>query len=108
MFEATDTLSFRGTISTGFRAPGVQQAFFSQKSTNLDASGVLTDTINGSQAVANALGFAPLKEEESESYSIGVIAQPNEAWTITLDLYQIDIDDRIVFSSSLRPEGDLV
>ena len=108
LFEATDTLSFRGTISTGFRAPGVQQTFFSQKSTNLDASGLLTDTINGSQAVANALGFAPLKEEESESYSIGLIAQPNEAWTITLDIYQIDIDDRIVFSSSLRPEGDLL
>ena len=108
LFEATDNVSFRGTVSTGFRAPGVQQTFFSQKSTNLNAAGVLTDTLNGSQAVANALGFAPLMEEESTSYSVGIVAQPNDAWTLTLDVYRIDVDDRIVFSSSLEPEGDLM
>ena len=32
----------RGTISNGFRAPGIQQALYSQRSTNLNSAGVLT------------------------------------------------------------------
>jgi iron complex outermembrane receptor protein len=39
----------RGTISNGFRAPGVQQAFYSQSSANLNAAGVLTDTLTALQ-----------------------------------------------------------
>ena len=35
-FDFTDTFALRGTVSTGFRAPGVQQLFYSQRSTNLE------------------------------------------------------------------------
>jgi len=101
-----ERVSLRGTVATGFRAPGVQQTFFSQKSTNLDASGTLADTLNGSRAVAQALGFADLKEETSIGFTAGLVLRPNDAFSFTVDVYRIEIDDRIIFSSTLGPEGD--
>ena len=63
-YDANDVFAFRGTLSTGFRAPSVQQAFFSQVSTNLNG-GVLTEvlTARNNSAVARALGIPALKEE---------------------------------------------
>jgi len=99
--------SVRGTVSTGFRAPGVQQAFYSQRSTNLNAAGVLTDTLTARQDsdLTRAFGIPALKEETSKNFSIGLIAEPTEDFSITADLYRIDIDDRIVFSSNIQPES---
>jgi iron complex outermembrane recepter protein len=105
-FEATDRFALRGTVSTGFRAPGVQQAFFSQVSTNLNAAGVLTDTLTARQdsAVTRALGIDPLKEEESINASLGFTAQLTDEFSLTVDVFQIDIDDRIIFSGEIVPE----
>jgi iron complex outermembrane receptor protein len=104
--DFTDQFSLRGTVSTGFRAPSVQQAFYSQRSTNLNAAGVLTDTLTARQdsAVTRAFGIPALKEETSMNYSFGLVSKPNDHFRITLDVYRIDIDDRIVFSSNIQPE----
>ncbi len=106
-FEVTDTFAFRGNVSTGFRAPGIQQALFSQVSTNLNSAGVLTDTLTARQdsAVTRALGISPLKEEESVNASIGFTAQLTDEFSLTMDVFQIDIDDRIVFSGEVVPEA---
>ena len=98
--------SLRGTVSTGFRAPGVQQKFFSLRSTNLNAAGVLTDTLTARQdsAVTRDFGIPPLKEETSRNYSAGVVLRPADRLRFTVDVYRIDIDDRIVFSSNVQPE----
>jgi iron complex outermembrane receptor protein len=103
----TDRFAVRGTVSTGFRAPSVQQAFYSQRSTNLNAAGVLTDTLTARQDsdVTRAFGIPPLKEETSTNYSIGLVTRPANRFHITVDLYRIDIDDRIVFSSNIQPES---
>lgn len=105
--QLTDAFSLRGTVSTGFRAPGVQQAFYSQRSTNLNAAGVLTDTLTALQggAVTRAFGVPALEEETSTSYSLGLVAKPSNRFRLTVDLYRIDIDDRIVFSSNIQPEN---
>jgi iron complex outermembrane receptor protein len=103
----TDRVSARGTVSNGFRAPGIQQAFFNQHSTNLNAAGVLTDTLTARQDsdVTRAFGIAPLKEETSLSYSVGLVTKPTDRFRVTVDLYRIDIDDRIIFSSNVQPES---
>jgi len=104
--DFTNRFSLRGTVSTGFRAPSVQQEFYSQRSTNLNAAGVLTDTLTALQngAVTRAFGIPALAEETSRNYSLGVVAKPSDKFRLTVDLYRIDIDDRIVFSSNLQPE----
>lgn len=106
-FEINERFSLRGTLSTGFRAPSVQQQFFSQRSTNLNAAGVLTDTLTARQGgdVTRAFGIPSLEEETSRNYSLGLVASPRENFRLTVDLYRIDIDDRIVFSSNIQPEA---
>ncbi|CAN5334834.1 TonB-dependent receptor [soil metagenome] len=105
-YDFEQPFALRGTVSTGFRAPSVQQQFYSQVSTNLNAAGVLTDTLTARQgsAVTRAFGIQPLEEETSTSYSIGFVTEPIEDLKITLDVYRIDIDDRIIFSSNIQPE----
>ncbi|WP_082559613.1 MULTISPECIES: TonB-dependent receptor [unclassified Lysobacter] len=106
-FNATERFAVRGTLSTGFRAPGVQQQFYNQVSTNLNPDGTLTDTLTARQdsAVTRALGVAPLKEETSRSGSVGMVFKPNERFSLTADLFRIDIDDRIIFSGVIAPES---
>ena len=106
-YDFTDTFALRATYSTGFRAPGVQQLFYSQRSTNIDpATGLLADTLTARQdsAVTRAFGIDPLKDETSKSAAIGLTWRPNNHASLTVDLYRIDIDDRIIFSSNIAPE----
>jgi iron complex outermembrane receptor protein len=82
----------------------VQQKFYSSVSTNLNAAGVLTETLTAREgsAVTKAFGIAPLKEETSKSASVGIVLRPASNFSLTADLYRINIDDRIVFSSEHR------
>ncbi|MBV7539087.1 TonB-dependent receptor [Duganella sp. sic0402] len=105
-FDPTKELGFRASASTGFRAPSVQQEFYSSVSTNLN-NGVLTETLTARQgsAVTQAFGIKPLKEETSTSGSVGVVFRPSQNFSLTADAYQIKIKDRIVFSSEIAPEA---
>jgi iron complex outermembrane recepter protein len=104
-FNATDKFALRGTLSNGFRAPGVQQLFYSSYSINL-SGGVLVDTLTARQDsdVTEAFGIPPLQEETSINYSLGFVARPADNFRLTVDAYRIDIDDRIVFSANTAPE----
>jgi iron complex outermembrane receptor protein len=106
-YDPSREIGFRGSLSTGFRAPGVQQKFYSSVSTNLNSAGVLTETLTAREGsvVTKAFGISPLKEEESTSASIGMILRPMKNFSVTADLYRTNIDDRIVFSSNIAPEG---
>jgi iron complex outermembrane receptor protein len=103
-FDPIDNLGFRGAVSTGFRAPGMQQRYFTQRSISI-INGQLSDlvTLRPGEALANELGFIDLKEEESTSYTFGVV-YTGDIYTTTIDLYSIDIDDRIVYSGSITPD----
>jgi len=100
-------VGLRASVSTGFRAPSVQQKFYSSVSTNLNQAGQLTETLTAREgsAVTTALGIKPLKEETSRSGSIGVVLRPAKSMSLTADLYEIKIKDRIVFSSEISPEA---
>ncbi|MEE9362768.1 MAG: TonB-dependent receptor [Cellulophaga sp.] len=97
--KLTDEFSLRGAINTGFRAPSLHQQFFSRSSTQFNADGVAEEVglfTNDSQA-AKLIGIGKLKEETSQSVSIGVTGKVG-GFTVTVDAYQITIDDRIVLS----------
>ncbi|MGX4643883.1 TonB-dependent receptor plug domain-containing protein [Massilia sp. SYSU DXS3249] len=106
-FDPSRAFGLRASTSTGFRAPSVQQKFYSSVSTNLNNAGVLTETLTAREgsAVTQALGIAPLKEEKSRSASIGMVLRPAANFSVTADLYRTDIIDRIVFSSTISPES---
>jgi len=98
-FRATDDVLLRASASTGFRAPSLQQVYFSSTFTDF-ISGVPMDVVlapNGGK-VANAAGIPQLKEEKSKSYTLGLTWTPSKSVSVTADLYHIDIDGRIVLS----------
>ncbi len=89
----------RGAASTGFRAPSLQQLYFSSTFTDF-ISGQPLDVVlapNGS-AIANAAGVPALKQEKSRNYTLGFTVKPGADTAITVDLYEIKIKDRIVLS----------
>jgi iron complex outermembrane receptor protein len=95
----------RGAVSTGFRAPSLAQSNFSTVSTNfINVNGVITPVEVGTFAVASpvarAMGAQDLKPEQSVHYSAGVVLNPVDALDLTLDVYRVNIDDRIVFSGN--------
>ncbi|MDR7191748.1 TonB-dependent receptor plug domain-containing protein [Luteimonas terrae] len=108
-YAFNDAVALRGTVSSGFRAPSLAQQYFQTVSTTFIA-GVTTPfeirTFPASSPVAQAFGAEALKPEESLSYSLGLVLQPVDTLYVTIDAYQIDVDDRIALSSNLT--GDAV
>jgi len=106
-YAFTPAFALRGTVSNGFRAPSLAQEFYTITTTNyLVVNGVNTPIETGTFPVnslaAGALGAQALKPERARNLSFGAQWQPIRNWTTTVDLYRIDIDDRIVFSSNLQ------
>jgi iron complex outermembrane recepter protein len=106
-FEIVDGLAVRGAVSTGFRAPGLAQQFFAAAATN-NIGGVLVDavTLPVDNPVAQSLGSVPLKPETSVSWSAGLVFNAIPRLSLTVDYYQIEIDDRIVLTDNLTATRD--
>ncbi|MBU6404464.1 MAG: TonB-dependent receptor [Proteobacteria bacterium] len=101
-----DTVALRATASTGFRAPSLQQEWYSSTAINFVNVGntlvpftIRTFPVNNPAAVA--LGAQPLQPEKSHNYSIGLVFTPQSGLYATVDLYQISIDNRIILSGNL-------
>ncbi|MEM9571775.1 MAG: TonB-dependent receptor [Pseudomonadota bacterium] len=106
-YDFNDTIAIRGAVSTGFRAPSLQQQFFTASSTNfIDGVPFEVGTFPAESAAAVALGAQPLDAEESTSFSAGLVITPQENFFITIDAYSIDIEDQIFLSENLG--GDAV
>lgn len=105
-WELVPGFAVRGSVSNGFRAPSLQQQFFTTTSTNF-IGGLPVDisTVAVNSPVAQALGSTPLKPEKSTNFSLGATANPLQGLTLTVDAYQIKIKDRIVLTENLGAAG---
>ncbi len=104
-FKAHPALNLRGSVSTGFRAPSLHQRYFSSTFTDFIA-GVAADiklAPNESQ-LARLVGIPELKEEKSRNFSTGFTWFPRPSFDLTVDVYQIDIDDRIVLTGGFTAD----
>lgn len=104
-FRANDEWLLRGSVSTGFRAPSLQQRYFSSTFTDF-ISGQPVDVLlapNGG-AIAAAAGIPALTEETSTGVTLGFTFQPADHVSVTVDAYRIDIDDRIVLSGRFNTD----
>ena len=91
--------NIRGSVSTGFRAPSLQQINFQNTLTSF-SGGILVNALfarNGS-SITKAAGIPDLKEEKSVNGSLGFSWKPMPGLTITLDGYIVKVKDRIVES----------
>ncbi|HEX6928269.1 MAG TPA: TonB-dependent receptor, partial [Gammaproteobacteria bacterium] len=96
-YEFTPAFALRATANTGFRAPTPGQINTLNVTTTADTSGNLipSGTYPVNHPVAMALGAEPLDAEESMNFTFGVIYQPFERTWVTLDYYDIEIEDRL-------------
>jgi iron complex outermembrane receptor protein len=101
-YAFTPVVALRATASTGFRAPSLQQEYYSSTAINF-ISGVpyTIRTFPVTDPAAKALGSQPLQPELSHNYSLGLVLTPHNGLYTTLDAYQITIAHRIILSGNL-------
>ena len=93
----------RASISTGFRAPSLHQIYAQSTQAGFFNGLVqLSGLFNNRSKQAFLLGIPRLKEEESTNFTAGIGFNPVNNLNITLDYYNIKIQDRILLSSSIR------
>jgi iron complex outermembrane recepter protein len=102
--DPTDWLGFRGSLGTAFRAPSLQQEYFSSVVSQISPTGAIlrTGTYQVRDPIAAALGATPLKPEKSRDHSFGAVLHPGSRFRISADWYDIDVKDRIVLSDQLK------
>ncbi|NRQ42578.1 TonB-dependent receptor [Rheinheimera sp. YQF-2] len=100
-FRLSDDWAIRASHSTGFRAPTVGQANVSNVQTSL-ADGMLVDSalLPPTNPIAIELGGKELTPEESVSFAAGLVYSGADFF-MTLDYYNIKVDDRITQSSKI-------
>ncbi len=101
-YDFSDAFALRGTFSTGFRAPTLAESFYS--ATNVSPTSAFVQ-LPANSAAAKLIGFANLKPEKSTNYSLGTVIRPVPRLTITLDAYQVKIEDRILGTGSIFGSG---
>ncbi|WP_453978003.1 TonB-dependent receptor plug domain-containing protein [Brevundimonas sp. Marseille-Q4549] len=100
-YDFTPSFAVRGAISTGFRAPSLQQQYFTQTAIlYINNVPYETGTFPSVSPVGVALGGTPLEAETSTNYSLGLVYRKG-AFELTADAYRIDIKDRIILSETL-------
>ncbi|MBQ4913861.1 TonB-dependent receptor [Maribacter sp. MMG018] len=104
---ANDKLSFRASVSNGFRAPSLHQVFYTSLTTTLTEDGIQQNGfINNADPALRALGIPRLTAETSFNLGGGITWRINKKLGLTVDAYQIEVDDRIVLSGQVGPTGD--
>ena len=102
-YKLADSLTVRGAVSTGFRAPSLQQEFYTtQASVSTPGGIVLTNLLPVSDPAAQALGAKPLKPETSRNFSAGFSWAALPRTTLSMDVYRIDIHNRIALTDALN------
>jgi len=110
-YKFSDRFNVRASLSSGFRAPSMQQRFFAKTNTLFVSQGgnlvpVQAGTFTNDSDPARILGIPKLKEETSHSYSVGFTTRPFTGFELTVDAYQIDIDNRIILTNNFTGGND--
>ena len=109
--DLSTQFALRGSVSTGFRAPSMQQLYFNSVSTQFNPDpdnpgGLIASeigTFRNDSALAKAVGIPELDAETSVTGSVGFVYQPSSSFTLTTDFYHINVNDRIIISGRLDP-----
>lgn len=99
-----DPFAVRASVSRGFRAPSMVQAYYSNYvNISFDNAGnsIINPIIPATSSLAKLLGVNGLEQETSFDVSVGVTSKIGDHLTLTADAYQIDVDNRIMLSGSV-------
>ena len=106
--QPSPMVTFRAAVQTGFRAPSLNQSWYSSVVTNFKPDETTGEPVPFeigifpvSSPEAKALGAKTLKAESSNNVSAGFAVTPVENFTVTADAYFIAVNDRIVLTGFL-------
>lgn len=106
---ADDKVVLRGSYSTGFRAPTLHQIYAQSTQASFAAGSiVLSGLFNNNSKEAFLLGIPKLKAEKSTNITFGMGLNLMENLSISVDYYNINIKDRVVYSSSINTADKLL
>lgn len=108
-YQPNTKFVMRGAVSTGFRAPGLQQSWYSHTTTAIQ-NGVLIEIGNFpvTNRASRIFGARPLEEEKSLNLSAGLAYSPTNDLNINIDYYHISIRDRILLGATYDGTSDSV
>ncbi|MFT5250978.1 MAG: iron complex outermembrane receptor protein [bacterium] len=101
--------AFRASYSTGFRAPTLHQSHITLSQYIIvagSAEPLLQGTLANDNPAVQALGVPTLTHEISENLSAGLTYKFNRNFSGSIDFYQINVDDRVLFTSQIGSDGD--
>jgi iron complex outermembrane recepter protein len=108
-YKILDALAVRASASTGFRAPSMTQAYYSNYvNISFDNAGnsIFNPIISATSDLAKAIGIPNgLKKETSVDFAGGLTSKIGENFTLTADVFQIDVKDRIMLSNTIVTKG---
>lgn len=97
--KLTPNFNLRGSFSTGFRAPSLQQINFSSTFTTVQGGNIAEVKIAPNYSELTKLaGIPELKQEKSTNFSLGFTWKPASDFNITIDGYLVKVKDRVVLS----------
>ena len=101
-YDFSEAFALRATANTGFRAPTPGQVNTLNVTTTATSGGGLTPsgTYPVDHPVAQALGSEALNPEESTSFTIGAVINPLDNTSVTIDYYNIDIENRLALRNN--------
>jgi iron complex outermembrane receptor protein len=104
-YNVTENLSFRGSVSSGFRAPSLAQIHYNLIFNNIVGGVSLPSLLAANTStVTKAFGIGPLQEETAFNTSVGATFKA-AGFTATVDFYSIAVDDRIVLTDNFDATG---
>ena len=98
-YKLTENFNFRGSFSTGYRAPSLQQKYFSNTLTSFSNGQLVQSRVaNNDDPITRLASIPKLKQETSTNMSLGFSWKPSKGLTFTVDGYSIKMKDRVVLS----------
>jgi len=95
-YKITPTFNLRGSVSSGFRAPTPGQSNVTKVSTvTIDGELQQRGQIPPDNPIAQFLGGEELDAEDAINFTVGGAWDVTNNLTLTLDFFQINVEDRI-------------
>ena len=94
----------RASYSTGFRAPTLHQRYLTNSQYIIIAGSsepLLQGTLSNTNSAVKALGVPSLFPETSKNFSTGITYKLGRNFSASFDFYQINVDNRVLFSSQI-------
>ncbi len=102
---ADDKIILRSSISTGFRAPSMAQTNLQLSQASFSGGTIISKgLLSNNSTTAAALGVPKLQPEKSVNFTAGIGINPAKNFSITLDYYNIKVNNRIILSQDIAAD----